>query len=90
MRDGTMDAASIESWCVRYVSQILNIPEGQVDPSVEVDRFGLDSATAVALIMELEEQLGLELAPEILFEYPTLTSLSQHLAARRSAPAEVA
>jgi acyl carrier protein len=85
-----MDASGIESWCVSYVSRILNIPEGKVDPNVEVDRFGLDSATAVALIMDLEELLGVELVPEILFEYPTLASLSQHLAGLRSSTAEVA
>jgi len=80
MRDGTIDASMIESWCVNNVARILKIPKSEIDPKLEVDRFGLDSATAVALIMELEEWLGIELAPELLFEYPTLADLSQHLA----------
>jgi acyl carrier protein len=74
------DAATITSWCVSYVSRILNIPEAKVDPSVPLERFGLDSATAVALIMDLEQWLDVELKPELLFEYPTLASLSAHLA----------
>ena len=91
MRDGAiMDASAIQSWCVDYVSRILNIPVSQVDPNLEVERFGLDSATAVALIMELEERLGIELAPELLFEYPTLAGLSRHLAALLPRAAEVA
>ena len=91
MRDGTiMDASAIESWCVDYVSRILNIQRAQVDPNLEVDRFGLDSATAVALIMELEDRLGIELAPELLFEYPTLAGLSRHLATLLPSTAAVA
>ena len=85
-----MDAPAIENWCVNYVSKILNIPKAEVDPNMEVDRFGLDSATAVALIMDLEQWLGLELAPELLFEYPTLAGLSQHLASQVPLAAGVA
>jgi acyl carrier protein len=55
---------------------------------VKVDRFGL--ASAVALIMEFEEQLGMELAPEVLFEYPALSRLSQYLTVRQRIAAEVA
>jgi len=91
MRDGTtMDAPAIESWSIDYVSRILNIQKSQVDPHLEVDRFGLDSATAAALIMELEDRLGIELAPELLFEYPTLAGLSRHLATLLPLAAEVA
>jgi acyl carrier protein len=85
-----LNASAIESWCVNYVSQILNIPKAEVDPNMEVERFGLDSATAVALIMDLEQWLDLELAPELLFEYPTLASLSQYLASQVPLAAGVA
>ncbi|KVE37920.1 acyl carrier protein [Burkholderia sp. TSV86] len=78
------DASSIETWCVDFISNTLNLSKSKIDPTVAVDRFGLDSATAVSLIMELEETLNVELAPELLFEYPTLRSLSQHLASRLS------
>lgn len=77
-------ARDIEAWCVDYICRTLHIPRAKIDPRVEVDSFGLDSATAVALIMELESELNMELAPELLFEYPTLASLSEHLAGRRA------
>jgi len=44
---------------------------------------GLDSANSVFLIVELEDRLGLELTPDLLFEYPTIGELARHLAARR-------
>jgi acyl carrier protein len=90
MTDATIDAAAIQDWCVNYIARIANMPVGQVDPSVEIDHFGLDSAMAVALIMELEEWLDIELAPELLFEYPTVAGLSVHLASRLPPAAKVA
>jgi acyl carrier protein len=76
------DARSIQAWCVELVGRILDLPASEIDPDVEVDRLGLDSANAVALIMSLEEQLDMEIMPEILFEHSTLKALSVHLASR--------
>jgi acyl carrier protein len=85
MKDGMLDAGTIQSWCLQHAAQILNVSAGQIDPNTDVDRFGLDSAMAVALIMELEEWLEIELAPELLFEFPTIAGLSRHLASRVAA-----
>ena len=88
MNANVPDAASIERWCINYVARLLDTPAERIDPNVEVDRLGLDSATAVALIMSLEEWLGIELMPELLFDYPTIASLSKHLASRVASTAE--
>jgi len=85
MNDKIADSAAIQDWCMAFVAKILHVPRERVDPNVEVDRLGLDSSTAVALIMSLEDHLGIELMPELLFEYPTLGGLSKHLASRVAA-----
>lgn len=85
MSDRIADSAAIQDWCTAFVAKILHVPRERIDPNVEVDRLGLDSSTAVALIMSLEEHLDIELMPELLFEYPTLGGLSKHLAARVAA-----
>jgi acyl carrier protein len=82
MSEKKPDSAAIQDWCVAFVAKILHVPRERVDPNIEVDRLGLDSSTAVALIMSLEEHLGIELMPELLFEYPTIGGLSKHLASR--------
>jgi acyl carrier protein len=79
------DAATIQQWSISFVSKLIDQPAERIDPNVEVERLGLDSATAVALIMSLEEKLDIELMPELLFDYPTISGLSQHLASRVSA-----
>jgi acyl carrier protein len=45
---------------------------------------GLDSANSVYLIVELEDWLGLELTPDLLFEYSTVSELAGYLAERAS------
>lgn len=85
MSDKKADSAAIQDWCMAFVAKILHVSRDRIDPNVEVDRLGLDSSTAVALIMSLEEHLGIELMPELLFEYPTISGLSKHLASRVAA-----
>jgi acyl carrier protein len=76
------DSEAIQQWSIEYIAGKLDVPASQLDPAADVDSLGLDSTTAVAYIMSLEEWLGIELTPELLFEYPSITSLSGHLAIR--------
>jgi acyl carrier protein len=52
----------------------------RIDPDAKFSRLGLDSVNSVTLILALEEWLGMELNPELAFDYPTLRKLSGHLA----------
>lgn len=88
MNANVPDAATIQGWSIDFVSRLIDRPAERIDPNVDVERLGLDSSTAVALIMSLEERLGIELMPELLFDYPTISSLSQHLASRVASSAE--
>lgn len=75
----------IADWCRHYVANLLDTPIEKIDATTEFDRFGLDSAMAVAMILELEEHLGGEVSPSLLFEYTTIAALADHLAARSGA-----
>ena len=74
--------AAIRDWCVEYLARTLNLPDHTVDPEMTFARLGLDSANSVFLIVELEDWLGLELTPDLLFEHPTISELARHLATR--------
>ena len=69
----------IENWCQRYLANLLDAPVNKIHCDIEFDRFGLDSAMAVAMILELEERLGTEVPPSLLFDYPTIAELAGHL-----------
>jgi acyl carrier protein len=76
--------SEIRDWCIDYLSRTLELSEQAVDPDAKFTRLGLDSANSVYLIVELEDWLGLELTPDLLFEYPTVSELAHYLAERAS------
>jgi acyl carrier protein len=73
-------AAGIQKWCQDYVANLLGVPPNKVSPDTEFDRFGLDSAMAVAMCLDLEERIGIEIPPALLFEYTTIGGFSAHVA----------
>jgi acyl carrier protein len=70
---------AIKDWIVSYLSDALSIPATDIDPTVDMDRFGLNSAAAVSMMGAMEDWLGLELSPALLFDYPTIDAISGHL-----------
>lgn len=73
------DARAIQTWSAEYIAEMFKLPIGRIDPHSEFDDFGLDSSAAIAYVMSLEEWLGIEIAPELLFEHTTIASLSEHV-----------
>lgn len=72
---------AIGEWLADYIGELLARPGGDVDRDTTFDSFGLDSATAIGITGELAEWLGIPVAPDVAEEYPTIRSLSRHLAA---------
>jgi acyl carrier protein len=79
--EGASETA-IRDWCVQYLARTLELSDEQIEPDVSFARLGLDSANSVYLIVELEEWLGLELTPDLLFEHPTISDLARYLTGR--------
>ncbi len=75
--------SEICDWCVAYLRRMLDNPSIAVGPELTFAQMGLDSASAAYFIVELEEWLGTELDPELVYEYPTIARLARHIAARR-------
>jgi acyl carrier protein len=80
-----MTKEQIEDVCVLSLAGVLRIPRDTIKPDVKFSRLGLDSAMIVYVLMELEEKLGLEVAPDSFYDYPTVNELSRHLAEQRAA-----
>ena len=73
-------AKDIRTWMVEYVSQLLKVPPQKIQVKVPFDRYGLDSSAAVVMSGDLEEWLEIDLDPTLIYDYPTIESLAQHLA----------
>jgi acyl carrier protein len=78
------DVASIVEWCRGYLADLLEVPVAEIDPAADFDRLGVDSALAVSLLIEVEERYDVDIAPEALFENPTITAVATYLHERLS------
>lgn len=69
----------IQTWIVNYVAELLEVKPNKIDVTIPFDRYGLDSSAAVGLAGDLETWLEQELDPTLLYDYPTIESLTQYL-----------
>ena len=72
-------AAAIEAWLVEQLATCLNTEAEDIDPEVPFDSYGLDSAAAVGLTGDLEDWLQRRVSPTLLYDYPTVAALAEHL-----------
>ena len=72
----------IRNWCLTYLTRTVDNPAIPIGPDIPFAQMGLDSATSAYFIVELEEWAGVELEPELVFDYPTVAELARHIAAR--------
>jgi acyl carrier protein len=77
--------SEIRDWCLDYIRRTIDDPRIAVGPDIAFAQMGLDSASSAYFIVELEEWLGAELYPELVFDCPTIAELAQHIATRRDA-----
>ena len=81
MAAANVTESDIRDWCIAYLTKTVDNPALAIGPNARFTELGLDSATSAYFIVELEEWLGAELAPELVFEYPTIAELAHHIAA---------
>lgn len=74
-----MDKEKIASWLHERLSRVMDIPIDEIDRGTAFSDYGLDSATGIALIGDLNEFLRVTLDPGMLWDFPTITELSEYL-----------
>ncbi|WP_327754511.1 acyl carrier protein (plasmid) [Sphingobium sp. SJ10-10] len=76
-------AEEIEAWIVARIAEIVNVAPAAVSPDAPFDSFGIDSAKAISLMVELENWLNLpdELPLELLFEAEAIRDAAAGIAA---------
>jgi len=82
--------SDIRDWCIAYLQRTVDNPSIVIGADASFAELGLDSATAAYFIVELEEWLGAELRPELVFEYPTVSALAHFIAHGRGGVADAA
>ncbi|GFE69988.1 acyl carrier protein [Chroococcus sp. FPU101] len=73
-------SSSIQDWLIAYLAQLLEVEPQEIDPQTPFERYGLDSSAMVVLSGDLQEWLKCKLDPTLLYDYPTIEALAEHLA----------
>ena len=68
--------ALIEQRIVQFIHTELNIDTADIETDVNLGDFGLGSVAAVKLIGILEDAFSVKLSPTLIFEHPTIATLS--------------
>ncbi|MEM7583697.1 MAG: acyl carrier protein [Acidobacteriota bacterium] len=82
-----MQKEQIHSWFRDNLSDLLQCGPEEIDASKEIASFGLSSISVVTLAGDLEDWLGKEISPNLLWEHPTLNEVVDHLVAEGAEPA---
>jgi acyl-CoA synthetase (AMP-forming)/AMP-acid ligase II/acyl carrier protein len=80
VHEGPATADAIRAWLVANVAQRLKVPAERLETDQPFSALGLVSKDVVALIGRLQEWLGQPLSPAVVFNYPTIDALAEHLA----------
>ena len=79
---GNVTEFDICHWCIAYIRRAVDDPSIPIALDATFAQMGLDSATSAFFVVELEEWLGSELDPEIVFDHPTIADLAHFIATR--------
>jgi len=77
---GIESAATIRRWLVAKIAEELAVDEERIDVGVELSKLGLDSAQAVVLSGDLGRYVGVKLSATLVWDYPTIEKLAEHVA----------
>ncbi|HLO85985.1 MAG TPA: beta-ketoacyl synthase N-terminal-like domain-containing protein [Nostocaceae cyanobacterium] len=72
--------ATIQAWLISKVAEQLQILPAEIDIQQPLAQYGLSSMIAVSLAGEVQEWLGVQVSPTLLYDYPTIELLAGHLA----------
>lgn len=70
----------IQDWLISKIADLLKVDPETIDKQRQFVDYGLGSRDVVSLSGDLEEFLDRRLSPTLVYEYPNILTLSEHLA----------
>jgi acyl carrier protein len=74
-----LSQTEIQAWLVNYMAENLEVDPQEIDINLPFDSYNIDSAVTIGMAADLEILLNTILDPTIVYEYPTIKTLSQCL-----------
>ncbi len=69
----------VTEWLVTYLAKLLDIDPNEIDTSVPLVDYGVDSTGAAGLTADLGKWLGGKVKESVAFDHPTIERLSAYL-----------
>lgn len=76
-----MSYAELRGWLVDFVAATLEVAPSEVDTNATWDDLGIDSASILVLLSNLDDDTGLAVRPVQVLDHPTVEALAAHLGA---------
>lgn len=73
---------TLTSWLIGWVVKEFKNDRESITPDQAFLSFGMDSVQAMTMVGDLESDLNLRLSPTLVWDYPTIGELAEHLAER--------
>jgi len=70
----------IQRWLIAWLTERANLNPGTMTPTTPFAELGIDSLTAVEISQELDQILGLQLPPMVIWSCPDPNALAEYLA----------
>ena len=71
----------IQNWLISHLAELMQVSPEEVYVQEPFTNFGLNSIDAVSLSGDLEDYLNRPLPATLLWDFPTIETLSRHLSA---------
>jgi acyl carrier protein len=74
-----IDEEKLREWLVSRAAHYAKLDNAEIDADTPLSQYGLDSVSAVALAVDLEDEFGIVLGVDTLWKYPTVNLVVEML-----------
>lgn len=79
-------ARELTDWLTKKVGIYLNMAPEMIDVDTPLADFGIDSAMSLSLCADLQAEHGFDVDTTVVWDYPTISAIAQHLICEQSRP----
>ncbi|ANN16018.1 hypothetical protein SD37_10450 [Amycolatopsis orientalis] len=74
-----IDEEKLRAWLVSRAAEYGKLDNAEIDADTPLSQYGLDSVSAVALAVDIEDEFGITLGVDTLWKYPTVNLVVEML-----------
>jgi acyl carrier protein len=80
----------VAAWLIDWIANELEMPAAEIDTAHSLLDYSMSSVTATILVGDLEDWLDLRLSPTLVWDYPSIDAMTDHLLAQAADAAPAA